>query len=226
LSMWEDKETGSSKCEKDCDNGYGEKPLAAACNLGCKAQELPRNNNNDQLLTLSDLVWHRQIFQPFHHIGRYCSSMYNNVASYVVSTVDVQDGSGNTVILEFDVQPQYKYTRTVDEQKKDEGHVNMLKRYTNLAIQHGHKWLNCVERRAGLPYWSLVGILFLSIFFFCWVCCSSCDDRPIQKKHTFKEPIPFHVDESLRTEKPPPYFIIAAEACEAGPLPEKQPLIE
>jgi len=83
--------------------------------------------------------------------------------------------------------------------------------------------LNCVESRAGIPYWSLVGILFLSLFFMCWVCCSSCDDEPERrnsKKHVFKEAVPLSGDSM---EKPPPYFIM--DANEAGPLPEKAKLL-
>jgi len=231
-SVWENNETVSVKCTQDCENGYAAaKSLAAACHQGCEAQQQPRHPVHEELSQMLDLAWHRQLFQPLHHLGRYCSSMYRNVASYVVSSVDVNDGS--TIILQFDVQPQHHQRIVpvqVEEPKNDE-EGNVLKRYANLVYQRGHKWLNCVEKRAGLPYWSLVGVLFLSIFFMCWVCCTSCDEKQQQqqqRKHVFKEPIPALVDERrlVPSEKPPPYFIVTAEGCEAGPLPMKQPLLD
>jgi hypothetical protein len=238
-SLWDTNETAvAAKCQHDCDNGYGEKGLRVACRLGCQSQQQQRRHHSPEhevMSTMLDFAWHRQLFQPLHHLGRYCSHMYNNVVSYVVQ--DQQDGS--TLILQFQVQPETHGRRVItrgDEAKRDDGveqSTNPLKHYANLIYQRGHKWLNCVERRAGLPYWSLVAILFLSLFFMCWVCCSSCDEKqPTQKKHVFKEPIPAHSDERFLQplEKPPPYFLMAVptyeEVEEAAPLPQKKPLLD
>jgi len=215
----------TTKCKQDCDDGYKQKELAAACHVGCQAQLTERiQQEGQELASLLELTWHRQLMNPFHHIGRYCSSMYRNVATYMISSVDMGDGSGSTVIMEFQLQPAHHAPIQIEEKvKKDEG--VSIKRYMNLAYQHGKKWLNCVERRAGIPYWSLVGVLFLSLFFMCWVCCSSCDDeneRHGSKKHVFKDEVSVHAD-PIALEKPPPYFIIEYEA---GPLPEKLPLID
>ena len=42
---------------------------------------------------------------------------------------------------------------------------------------HASKWLSCVEGKAGVPYATLVGVLFLSLAMVGWICCSACDDH-------------------------------------------------
>lgn len=212
-------------CKKDCDEGYNDRELQAACHLGCNSQQVRSSlREHEDFASPFELAWHRQLFHPFHHLGRYCSSVYQNAASYIVSSVVNQDGSGSTIIMEVAMAPQQAIAVIPDvEEPKNDEESSGLKKYAQVAYQHGTKWLNCVESRAGIPYWSLVGILFLSLFFMCWVCCSSCDDEPERrnsKKHVFKEAVPLHGD---FMEKPPPYFIL--DANEAGSLPEKAKLL-
>lgn len=209
-------------CRKDCDEGYNHKGLQAACHLGCSSQQIRSvSKEQEEFASPFELAWHRQLFHPFHHLGSYCSSVYQNAASFIVSSVVNQDGSASTIIMEVAMRPhEAPVVPEVIEAKDDES--SHLKRYAKIAYRHGTKWLNCVESRAGVPYWSLVGILFLSLFFMCWVCCSSCDDEPeksLSKKHIFKEAVPLYP--SSMEKLPPPYCI----NDEAGPLPEKSKLL-
>ena len=50
------------------------------------------------------------------------------------------------------------------------------------VYDHGKQWLDCVQRRLGLPYWFLCFVLMLSFFLITWVCCSSCDDDCREKE--------------------------------------------
>jgi len=212
-------------CQKDCDDGYKQKELQAACHLGCHSKQIRNEHNEEDFVSPFELAWHRQLFRPFHHLGRYCSNVYQNAASYIVSSVVNQDGSGSTIIMEVAMSPHQSVAMIPEfEEPRREDEGSGLKKYARIAYRHGNKWLNCVESRAGIPYWSLVGILFLSLFFMCWVCCSSCDDEPESqnsKKHVFKEASPLQFD---FLEKPPPYFVLGGDD-EAGPLPEKAKLL-
>jgi len=51
-----------------------------------------------------------------------------------------------------------------------------LKTYVHKMHGKASRWLNCVEMKAGVPYTTLVAILFLSLVMVAWICCSSCDD--------------------------------------------------
>ena len=51
-----------------------------------------------------------------------------------------------------------------------------FKTYVHKIHGKASGWLNCVEMKAGVPYATLVAILFLSLVMVAWICCSSCDD--------------------------------------------------
>lgn len=56
------------------------------------------------------------------------------------------------------------------------GDEQRYSQFFHKVYDHGKGWLDCVQRRLGLPYWFLCFVLMLSFFLITWVCCSSCDD--------------------------------------------------
>jgi len=221
-------------CSKDCDHGYTHSTLQVACHLGCESQRVERAVERPHVVEFGspfELAWHRQLLHPFHHIGRYCNNIYQHATSFVISSVVMQDHAGNTIVMQVDLTPRHELlVNQNDEEPKKPEEGRGLKRFARLAYHHGSKWLNCVEARAGMPYWSLVGVLFLSLFFMCWVCCSSCDEEIANrtKKHMFKEVEAVQAqqlpDDEAMMDKPPPYLIIDYQ--QAGPLPEKVKLLD
>ena len=53
---------------------------------------------------------------------------------------------------------------------------NVIHYYVNKLHGKATRWLNCVQVKAGIPYTTLVAILFLSLLMMAWICCSTCED--------------------------------------------------
>ena len=53
---------------------------------------------------------------------------------------------------------------------------NVVHYYVNKLHGKATRWLSCVQVKAGIPYSTLVAILFLSLVMMAWICCSACDD--------------------------------------------------
>lgn len=226
-----------TKCNGDCSHGYGNKDnVIKACQLGCQSSQARRSPIEDgDLSSLLDFAWHRQLLHPFYHIRNYCSNMYQNAASYVFSSVDFNDGNGGTIVMQVQLNPHHQPvihlsgSKQMNDVTGDESKAHWLKQYADKAYDHVDKWLNCVERKSGIPSWALLA--FITFFFVFWIGCTSCDDdgngdyESEKRKHTFKDDVSIVAD-PIYLDKPPPYFLLVNEGAEAeaGPLPEKKPL--
>ena len=58
--------------------------------------------------------------------------------------------------------------------------------YVNKIHGKTSQWLHCVHMKAGIPYATLVIILFLSLIMMAWICCSTCDDDDDEDSRTEK----------------------------------------
>lgn len=242
------KDVVQSKCFNDCNHGYAPNDdVIKACQLGCQSSQVRRSPIEDEdLSSLLDFAWHRQLLHPFVHIRNVCNTMYSNAASYVFSSVNFNDGTGGTIVMQVELHPRHqpviqltgsRQMNDVTDDVTTKSH--WLKHYADKAYDHVGKWLNCVERKSGIPSWALLA--FITFFFVFWIGCTSCDDDDVNgrdvdddiKKHTFKDDVMSVVADPVYLEKPPPYFLIVAgdadqggETEEAGPLPEKKPLLD
>jgi len=225
----------ANTCTTDCKEVYQEASLLTSCTSGCKWQ--PKRSLVQDESDPFALLWHHQLIQPIHMVRSYCSGMFQHASQiFIASTVsDTESSDGvNSFVLHFQISPVQAIE---DADKRSEEPFNNIAAFDNAvadndagesssyylhrAYHHGHKWLNCVEKQVGVPYWALVSLLFLSLFFLLWICCSTCEEEKSSdtKNHKFGSK-----DLSIRCEGEP-LFLVKCSDDQAGPLPEKEKLL-
>lgn len=188
-------------CAVDCNNAYvkgtdGEKK---ACFTGCQEEKqllnkLPKKFEIEVEET-SDVVFQFHILHPFYLVRNHYRNLLNrrgdtaDAPSFYVEQSGT-DGQGNSMFMRVEMNPNVN-VRSSARQVSIEGsqeQSSTIKRYAHKIHGTASRWLNCVEVKAGVPYATLVTVLFFCLIMVAWICCVSCDeeiDEPNKKRHKF-----------------------------------------
>lgn len=187
-------------CAVDCNSAYvkdtdGEKQ---ACILGCQEEKqllnkLPKKFEIEVEDT-SNVVFQFYIFHPFYLARNHYRNLFNGRGERAQPSFYVEeastDGQGNSIFRRVEIYPNVN-VRSSARQVSIEGNQDppsTVKRYAHKIHRTASQWLNCVEVKAGVPYATLVTVLFFCLFMVAWICCAACDDEidePKEKRHKF-----------------------------------------
>jgi len=219
-----------SDCAEDCTHAYGKSlNEKKACQEGCQEQKaLDLKPKMLQVEETSDLTFHFRLLHPIFVARNYYYTLFNKESqsedggrrsnSFYFAEQASSDGKGNSIFVRLEMHPLKigKY-RTFDSVENDdmeaetvethktentvnEGSSSSFKHYVKHIHSKASRWLNCVEMKAGVPYTTLMAILFMSLAMVAWVCCSTCEEddeetdeeehevQSAVKRHKFKSP--------------------------------------
>ncbi|XP_047123155.1 transmembrane protein 59 isoform X1 [Hydra vulgaris] len=210
-----------SVCKQDCEEAYPEINKQSACKVGCTSQY---NYSVNQYQEESDLdmhlmQWHVQIFQPMMLFRKF---YFNPSVDKSSKDESNDDTKSYTIVLQLsdnfvepgDITNEVEINKNVLKDDKPS-----VKKYTTNLYKHGRNWLYCVEKNTGVSRWVLLCLFVSAAATSAWMCLQICksEDNENCKKHTFNDEfVPYDDNHRL-------FFI--SKSDEAGPLPEKVPML-